>query len=95
MAAEIVIEMRGVVHRNPFWYQKADPEQSLCAKCFAEEKASPMGELYQASGFWRECLVCDKTYQIQRGRYNPVFSLPRGIKQRLTESHNAARHLSY
>ena len=53
--------------KNPFWYDKAHPDQPLCAKCFANEKVGPMGESYKAtSGKYRRCLVCDNAVQVER-----------------------------
>jgi|SRR6266849_2516906 len=45
--------------RTPFWYEKAHPDRPLCAKCFAQNKAAPMGEPGQGSADnYRRCLVC-------------------------------------
>lgn len=30
--------------RTPFWYHTASPDRPLCAKCFADKIAAPMGE---------------------------------------------------
>jgi hypothetical protein len=54
--------------RSPFWYGKNFPNRALCAKCFANEKASPMGDPYKgAAGIWRRCLVCDNPVEVERG----------------------------
>ena len=45
--------------RNPFWYDKAHNDRPLCAKCFANNIAAPMGEQYLAGTvLYRKCLVC-------------------------------------
>jgi hypothetical protein len=46
--------------RNPFWFEKRHPDRPLCPRCFANEKAAPMGEAYRAAaGMMRKCLVCE------------------------------------
>lgn len=46
--------------RTPFYYDKAQPNQSLCPKCFANNIAAPMGEPGQRVNIdYRRCLVCD------------------------------------
>jgi hypothetical protein len=59
--------------RSPFWYEKNFADRALCAKCFGNDKASPMGERYTtADGIWRRCLVCDNHVQVERGtNYDP------------------------
>ena len=42
--------------RNPFYYDKVHKDRPLCAKCFANNIAAPMGESYL--GNRRKCLVC-------------------------------------
>ncbi len=54
--------------KNPFWYEKAHPDQPLCPKCFANEKTGQMGAPYQATGIWLRCLVCENTVQIEPAR---------------------------
>jgi hypothetical protein len=45
--------------RSPFWYEKANPKQPLCAQCFAKKIPAPMGEPGQScSADYRRCLVC-------------------------------------
>ncbi len=51
--------------KNPFWYDKRNPGQPLCAKCFANQRIGQMGEPYRASGMYRRCLVCDNSVQIE------------------------------
>jgi hypothetical protein len=47
------------VFRTPFWYAKDNDQQSLCPKCFSNEKPSPMGVRGQGcGGDYRMCLVC-------------------------------------
>lgn len=48
------------VFRNPFWYEKAHPDQPLCAKCHASNIAAPMSEIRSedSSLAYRACLVC-------------------------------------
>jgi hypothetical protein len=51
--------------RNPFWFEKKHPDRPLCPRCFANEKAAPLGEAYRAAaGMVRKCLVCDKTIYV-------------------------------
>src|SRR6266700_2956257 len=48
--------------RNPFWYEKANPEQPFCPKCFAGDIAAPMGAPQRFPGSSqasRWCLVCN------------------------------------
>jgi hypothetical protein len=53
--------------RTPFWYHKANPERSLCTKCFAKEIAAPMGEPGQdCSSDYRRCLVCGEVVQVSK-----------------------------
>jgi hypothetical protein len=52
--------------KSPFWYDRAHPDQPLCAKCFANKKLGHMGEPYKASGQYRRCLVCDNNFQVER-----------------------------
>jgi hypothetical protein len=50
---------------TPFWYEKAKPEQALCAKCFAKGIAAPMGLPGQDCGpNFRRCLVCNNFHAI-------------------------------
>lgn len=45
--------------RNPFYYDKVHKDRPLCAKCFANYVAAPMGEEFRNSfANWRKCLVC-------------------------------------
>ena len=49
--------------RTPFWYEKTNPEQPFCPKCFARDIAAPMGPPQQFPGSAhrsRWCLVCNK-----------------------------------
>src|SRR5512133_3566931 len=53
--------------KNPFWYEKGHPEQPLCAKCYGEQKASPMSEVYESTlGFYRDCLVCGNHVHVEK-----------------------------
>jgi len=46
--------------KNPFWYEKINPDRALCPKCFSKEIVAPVGEYQQgSSGAWRNCLACD------------------------------------
>jgi hypothetical protein len=47
--------------RMPFWYDKAHPDQPLCAKCFAKEIIAPMGlpGHNNINPEYRPCLVCN------------------------------------
>src|SRR5207302_7153719 len=56
--------------RTPFWYHTATPERPLCAKCFANGIAAPMGEPGQGCNeAYRRCLVCHNSVQV--GRHQP------------------------
>jgi hypothetical protein len=51
--------------RNPFWYDKANPQRALCAKCFANQIPAPMGEPGQGCNIdYRCCLVCGAFVQV-------------------------------
>jgi hypothetical protein len=59
-------ELRGMLRfksdayefRSPFWYDKAQPSQPLCAKCFAGNVAPPMGAQGQdCNPDYRRCLA--------------------------------------
>lgn len=51
--------------RNPFWYDRANPTQPLCAKCFANKTLAPMGEPGQGcSREYRRCLVCSALIEV-------------------------------
>lgn len=51
--------------RNPFWYGKDNPNLPLCAKCFAQQIAAPMGEPGQGCNeAYRLCLVCHNSVQV-------------------------------
>lgn len=53
--------------RNPFWYDRANRTQPLCAKCFANKTLGPMGEQGQGcSEEYRRCLVCGEMVEVQR-----------------------------
>jgi hypothetical protein len=52
--------------RVPFYFQREQPDQPLCAKCFAKEKIGPMSESFESSGVWRRCLVCDNAVQVKK-----------------------------
>lgn len=58
--------------RSPFWYHKENPNQPLCAKCFATETAAPMGS---ERDNYRRCLVCDHPVMLRAesssGFYEP------------------------
>jgi hypothetical protein len=52
--------------RTPFWYHKTHPDQPLCAKCFANNVAAPMGEPGQdCNENYRRCLVCHNYLEIR------------------------------
>jgi hypothetical protein len=51
--------------RNPFCFDKANPRQALCAKCFAKEIPAPMSEPGQGCNTdYRRCLVCGAYVQV-------------------------------
>lgn len=69
--------------RTPFWYSKTNPDQPLCPKCFAGEKAAPMGEPGQGcSDTYRACLVCGQSIEVgferprSRSGHVPAGSTP-------------------
>ena len=53
--------------RTPFWYDRANPKQPLCPKCFASGIPAPMGEPGQdTSSKYRRCLVCKEVIEVNR-----------------------------
>jgi hypothetical protein len=57
---------------NPFWFEKNNARQALCAKCFAQQIPAPMGEPGQGcNDTYRRCLVCNNTVQVAEHRYVP------------------------
>jgi hypothetical protein len=55
--------------RTPFWYEKTNPKQALCPKCFAQKVAAPMGEPgVNCSQDYRRCLVCGNYVEVGRHR---------------------------
>jgi hypothetical protein len=53
--------------RTPFWYHKMQqPDQPLCAKCFAANTAAPMAEK-RPDFDYRKCLVCDHIVYLRSG----------------------------
>ena len=59
--------------RTPFWYAKNNPEQALCPKCFADEKAAPMGERGQdCNENYRKCLVCSNYIEVAQHPPRPA-----------------------
>lgn len=66
------------VFKMPFWYEKANPEVPLCAKCFVDEKIAPMGEPYKGNTrTTRTCLVCKNEAIIARHEA-PHQAIPHG-----------------
>jgi len=60
--------------RTPFWYHRAQPNQPLCAKCFAKKTAAPMDEGgHGCSPDYRRCLVCGDLLQVS---HSPQYSSP-------------------
>jgi hypothetical protein len=52
--------------RSPFWYHKTKPEQPLCAKCFSQKVAAPMGAPGQGCNLrYRSCLVCRNAVEVE------------------------------
>lgn len=47
--------------RNPYWYDKTNPQQPICPKCFANHIPAPMGP--QLESGYRLCLVCGTTFR--------------------------------
>jgi|GEM_PF-1870830 len=60
--------------RTPFWYAKDNPTQALCAKCFAQQIAAPIGERVEGYNNSRQCLVCHNWVQV--GERTHTSSLP-------------------
>jgi len=59
--------------RTPFWYEKSNPRQPFCAKCFAKNIAAPMSEARQDSGqTFRRCLVCTNVEVVEYRPVSPV-----------------------
>jgi hypothetical protein len=59
--------------RSPFYYHKAEPDQPLCPKCFADCKHAPMGEPGQGiSSAYCLCLVCGHSIEVDYQRHPPV-----------------------
>ncbi len=51
--------------RTPFWFAKDNPKQALCAKCFSQQIAAPMGvEGQGCTKLYRQCLVCHNCVQV-------------------------------
>jgi hypothetical protein len=51
--------------RNPFWYDRSNRTQPLCAKCFANKTLAPMSEQGQGcSEEYRRCLVCSEMVEV-------------------------------
>lgn len=51
--------------RNPFYYERRYADRPLCPKCFVEsERIAPMETPYRATGWYRQCLVCGKTFKV-------------------------------
>ena len=59
--------------RIPFWFDRSHPDQPLCPKCFVAEKIGQMGEPYRSAsgGVYRQCLVCDNTFKVERRPPSP------------------------
>lgn len=58
--------------RNPFWYEKSNPQQPFYAKCFAKNIAAPMSEVRQDSDYrYRRCLVCASVEVVERSPVAP------------------------
>jgi hypothetical protein len=46
---------------SPYYYEKTNPGQPLCPRCFISDAKCPMGEAYVESGMeCRRCLVCEE-----------------------------------
>lgn len=59
--------------KNPFYYDRRDPDQPLCPKCFSVQKIGPMGELqrYPNGAAYLRCLVCDNQVEVERPKRGP------------------------
>jgi len=61
--------------RTPFYYDKANPDQALCAKCFASKILAPMGEPGQGcNSDYRLCLVCATSVEVSHLRRQAQIS---------------------
>jgi hypothetical protein len=55
---------------TPFWYDKANPNRTLCPKCHAKNIDGPMGEPGQGCSVdYRKCLVCSENVEVGKTRY--------------------------
>jgi hypothetical protein len=63
--------------RNPFYFEKRNPDQPLCPKCYAREKKGPMSEIRRSEfDTWRTCLVCDNAFNVERSPRSPSVGSP-------------------
>ena len=64
--------------KNPFYYDKSQPDQPLCPKCFAAEKIGPMSEIRGSanSRAYRRCLVCDNCINLEESPRRPGLRGP-------------------
>ena len=61
--------------RNPFWFDKKNPDRALCPKCFSQQIVAPVAAPYNNDcGVWRKCLSCDTTIEESRRRASPNSS---------------------
>lgn len=59
--------------RNPFWYNRSQPDRPLCPICFAKNVPAPMSELQDEgmSSESRLCLVCRMTTRVRPFQHRP------------------------
>jgi hypothetical protein len=55
--------------KNPFWFDKKNPDRALCPSCFSKQIVAPVAAPYDNGiGVWRKCLSCDTTIEESRRR---------------------------
>jgi hypothetical protein len=58
--------------KTPFWYEKAHPDQPLCAKCFTDQKIAHVAVKRNEDGEFGRCLHCGAYIEVNRiVRRNP------------------------
>ena len=63
--------------RNPYWYEKAHPNQPLCPKCFADRVRGQMSEKYSmGTRIDRMCLVCSKAITEGKTQDTNIYGHP-------------------
>jgi hypothetical protein len=66
--------------RTPFYCEKANPNQPLCAPCFAKQIIAPMGEMERMGEYdGRRCVVCHQGVALNK-RPSSLRSGPGGSR---------------